>query len=70
MAQYYVLKIDGKVCRLMKFDDSGAPLGYENGKWELMPGLMKIKFEDTDYELISKEEAMQIKKEIDEKSNK
>ena len=62
---YYVYREGKEIHRLMKFDLNGAPFAYIEGKWELMPSLLKIKFEDTDYELISEEETKGIMKELD-----
>lgn len=57
MTSYYVFRLNGVVQRIAKIVD-GVPYGYENGKWEFMPGLAKIQNDATsDYEEITKEEA-------------
>jgi hypothetical protein len=43
-----------------KIEDGCCAYGWENGRWVSMPGLIKIRFEITDYEEISKEEAMRL----------
>ena len=59
MTKYYIHKLGDRITRLAKID-SGSAYGYENGRWVSMPGLVKIKFEVTDYEEISEEEAKKI----------
>ena len=56
---YYVYVSDnGFIGRVAKFVD-GHPYGYDEdaGDWVFMPGLVKIKFDITDYEEITKEQA-------------
>lgn len=59
---YYVHRDEGKVTRIAK-KENGLYYGYEKGKWVEMPGLIKIEFEITDYEEITKEEAERLIKE-------
>lgn len=54
--KFYVLKRDGEVRRIAKISD-GSAYGYEDGNWQPMQHLMKIQWDDTDFEEISKEEA-------------
>ena len=56
---YYVYTSDsGKLGRVVKIADKRA-YGYnsESKEWEEMPSLIRILFEDTNFEPISKEEA-------------
>lgn len=55
---YYVYYCDGRPTRVAKIEDGCCAYGWENGRWVSMPGLIKIRFEITDYEEISREEAM------------
>ena len=57
---YYVYYCDGRPTRVAKIEDGSCAYGWENGRWVSMPGLIKIRFEITDYEEISKEEAMRL----------
>ena len=60
---YYVYrKKDNSIGRIAKRAKDGKYYGYEKGTWIEMPGLKKIEFEVTDYEEISKEEAMRLTK--------
>ena len=56
---YYVYRGDnGEIGRIAKFVGA-VPYGWdkEKGEWVEMPRLIKIKFEITNYEEISKDEA-------------
>ena len=56
---YYVYRGDnGEIGIIAKFVGA-IPYGYdkEKGEWVEMPNLIKIKFEDTNYEEITQEEA-------------
>lgn len=58
-ALYFVYYDDeGKPTRVAKIED--VAYGWQDGKWEYMPNLIKIINEITDYEEISKEEAEKI----------
>ena len=59
MDEYFVYRNGEIVGRVAKFSD-GVPYGWQDGKWEYMPSLVKIKNEDTDYEKISEAEAKEL----------
>ena len=58
--QYFVYRSHGRVGRVAKFVDGLYPYGWDKGKWVFMPGLIKIKFDITDYEEITKKEALKL----------
>ena len=62
-AKYYVLRTGSKVNRVAKIE-SGCSYGWENGRWEYIPGLIKIQNSITDYEQISEKEAAALLKEL------
>ncbi len=59
-ALYYVYEFDdgrkGQVVKII----NGVAYRFHNGKWEENAGLIKILFENTNYEEITEEEAMKI----------
>lgn len=54
--EYYVYRRDGEVRRIAKLVGSSA-FGYVDGEWVPMQGLIRIRYDDTDFEEISEEEA-------------
>lgn len=56
---YYVYRKNGRIGRIAKITNSCA-YGYEDGRWVEMPGLIRIKFDDTDFEDISQKEAEEL----------
>lgn len=57
---YFVYYDEGTPTRVAKIEDLSVAYGWENGKWEEMPSLMKIVNDITDYEEITKAEAEKI----------
>lgn len=54
--KYYAYRRGGEVRRIAKIVGSSA-FAYEEGQWIPMQGLIRIRYDDTDFDEISEEEA-------------